>query len=75
MMSIPVNIRPTFISKITTALQLSTVLMVLYTRSMPDSFNEVWHTALFWLTALLTIISGLDYMMRGQKLMNQDIKK
>ena len=30
MMSISVNIRPTFVSKITTALQLSTVLIVLY---------------------------------------------
>ena len=75
MMSIPVNIRPTFVSKITTALQLSTVLIVLYDLSMPDSFHDLWQTALFWLTALLTIISGLDYMMRGQKLMNQDIKK
>jgi len=75
MMSISVNIRPTFVSKITTALQLSTVLIVLYDLSMPDSFHDLWQTALFWLTALLTIISGLDYMMRGQKLMNQDIKK
>ena len=75
MMSISVNIRPTFVSKITTALQLSTVLIVLYDLSMPDSFHDLWQTALFWLTALLSIISGLDYMMRGQKLMNQDIKK
>ena len=75
MMSISVTIRPTFVSKITTALQLSTVLIVLYDLSMPDSFHDLWQTALFWLTALLTIISGLDYMMRGQKLMNQDIKK
>jgi cardiolipin synthase (CMP-forming) len=75
MMSISVNIRPTFVSKITTALQLSTVLIVLYDLSMPDSFHDLWQTAFFWLTALLTIISGLDYMMRGQKLMNQDIKK
>ena len=74
-MSISVKIRPTFVSKITTALQLSTVLIVLYDLSMPDSFHDLWQTALFWLTAFFTIISGLDYMMRGQKLMNQDIKK
>lgn len=74
-MSIPVKIRPTFVSKITTALQLSTVLMVLAARSIPGSFNDIWQNALLWLTAFFTIISGLDYMARGQKLMNQDIKK
>ncbi|MDP1990936.1 MAG: CDP-alcohol phosphatidyltransferase family protein [Syntrophales bacterium] len=74
-MSISVKIRPTFVSKITTALQLGTVLMVLYNRCIPGSFNEIWQTALFWLTAFFTVISGLDYMMRGQKLINQDIKK
>lgn len=74
-MSISVTIRPTFISKITTTLQLSTVLFVLADRSLPGSFNEIWQMALFWLTALFTVISGLDYMMKGQKLINQDIKK
>ena len=74
-MSISVKIRPTFVSKITTALQLGTVLMVLSDRCIPGSFNEIWQTALFWLTAFFTVISGLDYMMRGQKLINQDIKK
>jgi len=74
-MSISVKIRPTFVSKITTALQLATVLMVLSDRSIPGSFNEIWYTVLFWLTAFFTVISGLNYMMRGQKLINQDIKK
>ena len=31
--------------------------------------------ALYWLTALFTIISGLNYMVRGLKLINQDTKK
>jgi len=74
-MSISLTIHPTFISKITTTLQLSTVLFVLTDRCLPGSFNEIWQTALFWLTALFTVISGLDYMMKGQKLINQDIKK
>jgi cardiolipin synthase len=74
-MSISVKIRPTFVSKITTALQLATVLMVLSNRCLPGSFNEIWQTALFWVTAFFTVISGLNYMMRGQKLINQDIKK
>src|SRR3989339_1426854 len=46
-MSISVKIRPTFVSKITTALQLATVLMVLSDRSIPGSFNEIWYTVLF----------------------------
>jgi cardiolipin synthase len=75
MMSISVKIRPTFVSKITTALQLSTVLLVLSNRCIPGSFNEMWQTALFWLAAFFTVISGLNYMMRGQKLINQDTKK
>ena len=75
MMSISVKIRPTFVSKITTALQLLTILTVLFDRCMPGSFNVLWKTPLFWLTAFLTVISGLNYMMKGQKLINQDIKK
>ena len=75
MMSISVKIRPAFVSKITTALQLITILTVLSDRCMPGSSNVIWQTTLFWLTAFFTVISGLNYMMRGQKLINQDIKK
>ena len=75
MMSIPVKIRPTYVSKITTAMQLSTVLMVLSDRCFPGYIHEIWLMGLFWLTALFTIISGLNYIMMGQKLINQDIKK
>lgn len=75
MMSISVKIRPTFVSKITTALQLGTVLMVLSDRCFPGYIYEIWLMALYWSTAFFTIISGLNYMIRGQKLINQDIKK
>lgn len=75
MMSISVKIRPTFVSKITTALQLSTVLTVLSDRCFPGYIHEIWLMALFWLTAIFTIISGLNYMIRSQKLFNQDSKK
>ena len=75
MMTISVKIRPTSVSKITTAMQLSTVLMVLADRCFPGYIHEILPTGLFWLTALFTIISGLDYIIRGQKLINQDSKK
>jgi cardiolipin synthase len=75
MMSIEVKIRPTAVSKITTAMQLATVLMVLSDRCFPGYIHEIWLMGLFWLTAFFTIISGLDYITRGQKLINQDTKK
>lgn len=75
MMSISVNIRPTSVSKITTAMQLSTVLAVLSDRCFPGRIHEIWLMGLFWCTTLFTIISGLDYIMKGQKLINLDIKK
>jgi cardiolipin synthase len=75
MMSISVKIHPTFIGKITTTLQLSTVLTVLSDRCFPGYIYDIWLMALYWLTAFFTIISGLNYMIRGQKLINQDIKK
>ena len=75
MMSISVNIRPTLVSKITTALQLSTVLVVLSDRCFQGYIHETWLVALYGATAFFTIISGLNYMIRGQKLFNQDTKK
>jgi cardiolipin synthase len=75
MMSIEVKIRPTAVSKITTAMQLITVLTVLSNRCFPGYIPEIWLMGFFWLTAFFTIISGLDYIIRGQKLINQDTKK
>jgi cardiolipin synthase len=74
-MSISVEIRPAFVSKITTAVQLTTVLLALFIRCLPGGINEMWLQALYWVTAFLTIISGLQYMSRGLKLINHDIKK
>jgi cardiolipin synthase len=71
MMSIPVQIRPVFVSRVTTALQLVTVLMALSTRCLPGNFNELWLLAIYWVTALFTIISGLNYMVRGLTLINR----
>jgi cardiolipin synthase len=74
-MSITVEIRPTFISKVTTGLQLITVLLALSFKCLPCDFNEIWSLALYWVTALFTILSGLNYMLRGMELMNHDTKK
>ena len=67
-MSIPYKIRPSFISKITTALQLFTLVFFLMFRILPASIDYMWLLFLQWLTVLFTIISGLNYMLRGIRL-------
>jgi cardiolipin synthase len=75
MRSIPVAIRPAFISKVTTALQLITILAALSFKCLPWAVAGIWPLSLFWITAFFTIISGLNYMARGVALINQDTKK
>jgi len=67
-MSIPYEIRPSFVSKITTALQLFTVLSFLLFHISPGFIDYRWLIALQWITAIFTVISGLNYMVRGIKL-------
>ncbi|MCX5837026.1 MAG: CDP-diacylglycerol--glycerol-3-phosphate 3-phosphatidyltransferase [Deltaproteobacteria bacterium] len=74
-LSITVEIRPTFVSKVTTGLQLITVLLALSVRCLPFGFNEIWLLALYWITAFFTILSGLNYMLRGMELINHDTQK
>lgn len=74
-MSINVEIRPAFVSKVTTGLQLTTILLALSVRCLPYDFNGMWLLALYWGTALFTILSGLNYMSRGMKLINHETKK
>jgi cardiolipin synthase len=73
-MSINVEIRPAFVSKVTTAMQLITVLLALSIRCFPIRVGEMWVMAAYWITALFTILSGLHYMMRGLELINHDTK-
>ena len=74
-MSITVEIRPAFISKVTTALQLITVLLALSFKCLPWAIDGIWPLVLYWVTAFFTILSGLNYMLRGMELMNHDTKK
>jgi cardiolipin synthase len=67
MMSIPFEIRPIFVSKATTTLQITTVLLVLCLKSLPGSFDYSWILFLYWMTALFTIVSGLKYISVGLK--------
>jgi len=53
------EIHPAFISKVTTMLQLLTVLMVLILRGLTSGVDQNWIYLLYWVTALFTILSGL----------------
>jgi len=74
-MSVPVEIRPALLSKITTVLQVSTIFLALFFRCLPDGFEQGWLDILYWGTAIFTIASGLHYMFRGFNLINNDAKK
>ncbi len=70
MMSISFEIRPTFVSKVTTLFQFLTVCFVLVFKQLPDYVNPDVMMAMYWVTALLTIASGFNYIFRGIRLIN-----
>ena len=72
MMSVSFEIRPAFISKITTATQLATVLFVLAHQCLSGKFDNVWVMRFYWVTAILTVISGFNYIVRGLTFINHD---
>ncbi len=67
-MSIPYKISPSFIGKITTTLQLFTLVSFLMFRILPGMIDYIWLLVLQWITVLFTVISGLNYMLRGIRL-------
>ncbi|MBE9546479.1 MAG: CDP-diacylglycerol--glycerol-3-phosphate 3-phosphatidyltransferase [Proteobacteria bacterium] len=69
-MSVSFEIRPAFVSKITTTLQLLTLFLVLALRCMPADFNCPLVEVAYWVTALFTVISGLNYVAKGVKFIN-----
>lgn len=71
-MSISFEIRPAFVSKVTTLFQFLTVCLVLVFKELPDYINSAAIITLYWVTALLTIASGFNYIFRGIKLINSD---
>lgn len=69
-MSVSVEMKPTIISKLTTVCQMLTVFLVLFFNSFIDYRNEELLTTMFWLTAFVTVISGLHYIHRGIQYVN-----
>ena len=64
--NIDFEVKPSIASKCTTVAQLSTVFLVLLDPKLPDFYIIQW--SLYWLTAGLTIISGLHYIYIGMNI-------
>lgn len=79
MLSVPCEIKPAFVGKVTTAFQIGTVFLALLFQTFTHDVSYDWIRILSWLTSLFTIISGLTYITRGIKLINnanlKEIKK
>ena len=72
MMSVSYEIKPVFVSKVTTALQIATVFFALLIKA--NTFDIVSYNLIMilsWLTASFTIISGLIYIFKGIKFINR----
>jgi cardiolipin synthase len=71
LMSVTFEIKPAFISKVTTVLQIATVFFALLYKVVTHDLNYNWILTLFWLTASFTVASGLIYIIRGIKIINR----
>ncbi len=68
--SVPYVIKPAFIGKVTTALQIGTIFLVLSFQIFTYEVGCNWIKIIFWLTGAFTVASGLIYMIRGIKFIN-----
>jgi cardiolipin synthase len=79
LMSVAYEIKPAIVGKITTALQVSTIFFALLYQAVTHDFGYYWIIGLCWATALFTVISGLVYMIRGVRILNnsgiEEVKK
>jgi cardiolipin synthase len=72
MMSVTYQIKPVFVSKITTALQIGTVFLSLFLKTFTfDIISYDLVKVVSWLTAFFTILSGLVYIFKGIKFLNR----
>ncbi len=70
MASIPFEMKPAFVSKVTTTIQLVTVFLALAFRSLGGDGHPLLVHVLYWLAAGFTILSGFHYLLRGIKAIN-----
>jgi cardiolipin synthase (CMP-forming) len=75
MISVPYVIKPAFVGKVTTALQIGTIFLALSFKAFSRYVSNDWIIILYWLTGIFTIASGLTYIIRGIKIINTDALK
>ncbi|OPY87640.1 MAG: putative CDP-diacylglycerol--glycerol-3-phosphate 3-phosphatidyl-transferase 2 [Smithella sp. PtaU1.Bin162] len=77
--SIPYVVKPAFVGKVTTVLQVGTIFLALLFQAVCRDISYDWIMILCWLTGLFTVISGLTYIARGVKFINsatvKEVKK
>jgi len=71
MMSITYEIKPAFVSKVTTVLQIATIFFALLFKTFAHDISFTWIIMLCWVTAIFTVASGLIYISRGIKYLNR----
>jgi len=63
------EIKPSLLSKVTTVFQLSTVFLVLVTLHLREI--DPFMIYMYWITAGITILSGLQYMYKGLNILDE----
>lgn len=63
------DINPTIVSKCTTTAQIVTILIILF--DPQRAILAVLHTPVLWITAALTIVSGLHYIFIGMRILQE----
>lgn len=71
LMSVPYEIKPAMIGKLTTVFQIGTIFFVLLDKAVTHNFSGFWIVGLCWLTASVTIASGVVYIIRGIGILNR----
>jgi cardiolipin synthase len=71
-MSVSFEVRPTFVSKVTTVFQFLTICLTLVFKEWPDYGHPDLMVIMYWTTAFLTIASGLNYIWAGFRLMSDE---
>jgi phosphatidylglycerophosphate synthase len=66
----PVKINPSLLGKATTCIQAGTILIVLSKDYLDITFFMVYS---FWLVAIVTVASGLQYIRRGLIILSQGV--
>lgn len=76
LMSVNLEIRPSFISKINTMFQLATLFFALLVKidGPGKHFREIFEFV-YWVMAAFTVISGADYLLKGMRLINRGDRK